>query len=71
MSGGYQVSHENGNPGLKVASDNPDFEAKAADIIGFHLEPPQHTAVFCVDEKSAITVCDRSVYASRSRTTRP
>src|SRR5256712_7486050 len=37
-----------------LASDDPDFEAKAADIIGLYLEPPQHAAVFCVDEKTAI-----------------
>src|SRR6266516_665475 len=36
-----------------LASDDPDFEAKAADIIGLYLEPPQHAAVFCVDEKTA------------------
>src|SRR5258705_3028977 len=33
-----------------MASDDPDFEAKAADIIGLYLKPPQHAAVFCVDE---------------------
>src|SRR5438093_2985795 len=42
-----------------LASDDPDFEAKAADIIGLYLEPPQHAAVFCVDEKSAIQALDR------------
>lgn len=41
-----------------MASDDPDFEAKAADMIGFYLNPPQHTAVFCVDEKSAIQALD-------------
>ena len=34
-----------------MASDDPDFEAKAADIIGLYLNPPQHAAVFCVDGK--------------------
>ena len=29
-----------------LASDDPDFEAKAADIIGLYLNPPQHAAVF-------------------------
>ena len=29
-----------------LASDDPDFEAKAADIIGLYLHPPQHAAVF-------------------------
>jgi len=42
-----------------MASDDPDFESKAAAIIGLYLNPPQHAAVFCVDEKSAIQVLDR------------
>lgn len=42
-----------------LASDDPDFEKKAADIIGLYLNPPQHAAVFCVDEKSAIQALDR------------
>jgi len=35
------------------------FEAKAADVIGLYLAPPQHAAVFCVDEKTAIQALDR------------
>ena len=42
-----------------MASDDPDFESKAADIIGLYLHPPQHAAVFCVDEKTAIQALDR------------
>lgn len=42
-----------------MASDDPDFETKAADVIGLYLSPPQHAAVFCVDEKSAIQALDR------------
>ena len=42
-----------------MASDDPDFETKAADIIGLYLNPPAHAAVFCVDEKSAIQALDR------------
>jgi transposase len=42
-----------------LASNDPDFESKAADIIGLYLNPPQHAAVFCVDEKSAIQALDR------------
>jgi hypothetical protein len=42
-----------------MASDDPHFEAKAADIIGLYLNPPQHAAVFCVDEKTAIQALDR------------
>ena len=41
------------------ASNDPDFEAKAADVIGLYLNPPQHAAVFCVDEKTAIQALDR------------
>src|SRR4051794_5139874 len=37
-----------------MASDDPEFERKAADIIGLYLHPPPHAALFCVDEKSAI-----------------
>jgi transposase len=42
-----------------MASNDPDFETKAADVIGLYLAPPQHAAVFCVDEKSAIQALDR------------
>jgi transposase len=42
-----------------MASNDPDFETKAADIIGLYLHPPQHAAVFCVDEKTSIQALDR------------
>ncbi|HEX4310133.1 MAG TPA: IS630 family transposase [Acidobacteriaceae bacterium] len=42
-----------------MASNDPQFEEKAADIIGLYLNPPQHAAVFCVDEKTAIQALDR------------
>lgn len=42
-----------------MASNDPNFEAKAADIIALYLDPPQHAAVFCVDEKTAIQALDR------------
>jgi len=42
-----------------MASDDPEFEAKAADVIGLYLNPPAHAAVFCVDEKTAIQALDR------------
>ena len=42
-----------------MASGDPDFETKAADIIGLYLKPPVNAAVFCVDEKSAIQALDR------------
>ncbi|MGD1095499.1 MAG: IS630 family transposase [Bryobacteraceae bacterium] len=42
-----------------MASNDPRFEEKAADIIGLYMQPPQHAAVFCVDEKTAIQALDR------------
>ncbi len=42
-----------------MASDDPEFETKAADIIGLYLDPPARAAVFCVDEKTAIQALDR------------
>jgi transposase len=42
-----------------MASDDPDFERKAADVIGLYLNPPEHAAVFCLDEKSHIQALDR------------
>jgi len=42
-----------------MASNDPEFESKAADIIGLYLNPPEHAAVFCVDEKTAIQALDR------------
>jgi len=42
-----------------MASNDPEFEKKAADVIGLYLNPPQHAVVFCVDEKSQIQALDR------------
>src|SRR5579863_9523903 len=42
-----------------MASNDPAFEEKASDIIALYMEPPQHAAVFCVDEKTAIQALDR------------
>ena len=42
-----------------MVSNDPDFEAKAADVISLYLNPPAHAAVFCVDEKTAVQALDR------------
>src|SRR6202163_555831 len=42
-----------------MQSDDPDFEPKAADVIGLYVNPPDHAAVFSVDEKTAIQALDR------------
>src|SRR6266436_5471007 len=42
-----------------MMSDDPDFEQKAADVIGLYVKPPQHAVVFCVDEKTSVQALDR------------
>jgi transposase len=42
-----------------MASDDPDFERKATDVIGLYLNPPQHAAVFSLDEKTQVQALDR------------
>jgi transposase len=42
-----------------MLSDDPQFEEKAADVIGLYLNPPQHAGVFAADEKTAIQALDR------------
>ena len=37
-----------------MVSNDPDFESKAADVIGLYLNPPAHAVVFCVDEKAGL-----------------
>ena len=45
--------------GRYMASNDPNFEEKAADVIGLYLNPPSNAAVFCLDEKTAIQALDR------------
>lgn len=42
-----------------MASSDPDFETKTADVIGLYVNPPRHAAVFAMDEKSSIQALDR------------
>src|SRR5215207_6000257 len=42
-----------------MLSDDPDFEQKAADVMGLYLKPPEQAVVFAVDEKTAIQALDR------------
>src|SRR5258708_34063805 len=42
-----------------MASTDPEFEEKAADIIGLYLKPPLNAAGFCVGDQSAIQSLDR------------
>jgi transposase len=40
-------------------SSDPQFGAKAADIIGLYLAPPENAIVLCVDEKPSIQALER------------
>ena len=42
-----------------MASNDPDFERKAAAVIDLYVNPPPNATVFCVDEKTAIQALDR------------
>jgi transposase len=41
-------------------SNDPDFAAKAADIVGLYLAPPENAIVICVDEKPSIQALERA-----------
>jgi transposase len=41
-------------------STDPEFSAKAADVIGLYLDPPENAMVLCVDEKPHIQVLERA-----------
>src|SRR3984893_9138300 len=42
------------------ASNDPDFAAKAAEIVGLYLPPPENAIVICVDEKPSIQALERA-----------
>jgi transposase len=41
-------------------STDPDFAAKAADVVGLYLDPPAKAVVLCVDEKPSIQALERA-----------
>ena len=41
-------------------SKDPDFVAKAADIVGLYMAPPHNALVICVDEKPSIQALERA-----------
>jgi len=41
-------------------SNDPDFAAKAADIVGLYMAPPKNAVVVCVDEKPSIQALERA-----------
>jgi transposase len=41
-------------------SNDPDFAAKAADVVGLYMAPPKNAIVVCVDEKPSIQALERA-----------
>lgn len=41
-------------------SNDPDFAAKAADVVGLYMAPPENAVVLCVDEKPSIQALERA-----------
>ena len=41
-------------------SKDPEFAAKAADVVGLYLAPPDNAVVICVDEKRSIQALERA-----------
>jgi hypothetical protein len=41
-------------------SNDPKFAAKVQDVVGLHVDPPEHALVLSLDEKSQIQALDRT-----------
>ena len=41
-------------------SNDPEFAAKAAEIVGLYMAPPENAIVICVDEKPSIQALERA-----------
>jgi transposase len=41
-------------------SNDPEFAAKAADVVGLYIDPPAKAIVLCVDEKPSIQALERA-----------
>ena len=41
-------------------SNDPEFAAKAADVVGLYMAPPDNAVVICVDEKPSIQALERA-----------
>jgi len=41
-------------------SKDPEFAAKAADVVGLYMAPPENAVVLCIDEKPSIQALERA-----------
>jgi hypothetical protein len=44
---------------IKLSND-PSFMEKVRDMVGLHLNPPDHAVVLCVDEKTQVHTLNRT-----------
>ena len=42
-------------------SKDPEFAAKAADVVGLYMAPPDNAVVLCIDEKPSIQALERAL----------
>lgn len=52
-------------------SNDPLFIEKVRDVVGLHLDPPEHAVVLCVDEKTQCQALDRAQPVLPMRPTTP
>ena len=45
---------------MLLASTDPEFAAKAADVVGLYLNSREHAVVICADEKPSIQTLERT-----------
>ena len=48
-------------------SNDPDFEAKVADVVGLYLDPPLGAVVLSIDEKTQVQALDRTQPSTADR----
>jgi len=61
MSGGAFDLQPHRRGTFKLSPD-PRLVEKVRDIVGLYLNPPEHAAVFCVDEKPQIQSRDSGIH---------
>jgi hypothetical protein len=52
-------------------SPDPQFGGKLLDVVALYMNPPNHAAVLCVDEKTGIQALDRTQPMLPLRATKP
>ena len=59
MAFSQRTTNKSGTQRSWCISTDPEFAAKAADVVGLYLAPPENAFVICVDEKPNIQALER------------